>query len=216
MKKGLIIILFFSFASNSFCQEHNIAFEAAIGRNFNTFSSSYQLPSDYGIKNGYGLNFSGLYQLKFDKWSLRNKLGLQINQFQYLPGMFLTDNGGNNIGVYEKSIINAYLNFGSILTYDFKSGCYIGAGINIGYLLSSRYKYPGISAEGKRIDANWIKNNQYNKIALHIPLAIGYEWKRNAIFINYYYNLTNRNSQSVSIDERINLLNLGYRLQLSK
>lgn len=215
MKKRFIIILLLSFASNSFCQDHKIGLEAAIGRNFNTISSSYQLPTDYEINNGFGLNLSGLYKLKFDKFSLRNKIGIQITRFQYLPGTFLTDNNGNNLGVYEKSILNTWLNFAPILTYDFQSGFYVGAGLNIGYLLLSQYEYPRISAEGKRIDARWIKNNQYNKFNLHIPIAIGYEWNRSAIFMNYYYNLTNRNSQSVFIKERVNLLNIGYRLQLS-
>ncbi|MEQ8909448.1 MAG: hypothetical protein RIC95_09670 [Vicingaceae bacterium] len=216
MKKRFLFLMFISFTISSYCQESIIGIEAAMGRNFSSISSSKELPEDYAIRDGIGVNLSGTFTVKYSKLSLRNKVGLQLHQFQYEPGTFYTDINGNQIGTFEKTIRNLSSNLSSIVSYDFKSGIYLGIGFNLAYLLSSQYKTSGITVQGKRPEERWITNYQYNKFAVHIPLALGYEWNRNALFVNYFYGLTNRNSREVSIVEKENFLNIGYRLSLSK
>jgi hypothetical protein len=216
MKNHILTFLLLSLSTYTFSQTDAIGIEVAIGTNFNSISSSEELPSDYGIDKGIGINLSAIFIRKYDKMSLRNKLGLQVNQFQYQPGLIFTDENGNNIGEHEKKIRNIHFFISSTLTYDFNSGFYAGTGLNFGYLLSSRLQTPGITVQGRQTEVEWIENNQYDSFTFHLPLVAGYEWNKHALFVNFLIGLLNRNSGDVSISERENLLNIGYRIRLSK
>lgn len=171
------------------------------------------MEDDFKSKAIIGGQIGGNLKLRFEKFSVRNFLGLQYTNYKYEPATEFKDDNGQFIGIDEKNIRNFSLQYSPIFTYDFNNGIFIGAGSSFSLLLKSQYNNTGI---GNNTEKLWSNNYQYRKLNISAPIVLGFEWKRSSLFMSYSFGISNRNAKEAFIKERENNILLGYNLVIGK
>lgn len=218
MKKVILIIFSILFFVKINAQEFEYGIQAALNRTFIRLSSEHNISSMYKVdpESSTNKNIGGGGQigtsliLRFDKFSVRNFLGIHYTNYKYKPETKFRDRSGNEIGSYESQIRNFSIQFNPVFTWDLKNGIFAGAGTSISYLLRSQHENIGIS--NIKTEKKWISNYQYKRLMVAAPIVLGYEWKRNSIFLSYSFGLSNKNFKEAFIKEREDNLLLGYNL----
>jgi|GEM_PF-3564579 len=210
MKKVILIIICTSLCLNVYNQEVEYGVQAALNRTFIQFSSDYEMEKEISSKAIIGGHIGGSLILRFDKFSVRNFIGIQYTNYRYRPDLQFSDRSANKIGSYESQIRNFSIQFNPVFTWDLKNGIFAGAGTSISYLLRSQHENIGIS--NIKTEKKWISNYQYKRLMVAAPIVLGYEWKRNSIFLSYSFGLSNKNFKEAFIKEREDNLLLGYNL----
>lgn len=218
MKKYFLILALL--VSNCFCIRaqtieyglqggFNLTFMNVQDDDLNLIFDSYILETTFG-----GFNLGGLLNLRYKSFSLRGSLGYQFSTYYYETNFLFTDRIGGIRSRAKKKIYNHSILFSPIFTHNVKGGFYYGSGISLAYLLGSRIRVPQIRINGEEPPNLWRPNFQYRKFTLAIPIVVGYEWDRHAIFVKYLRGITNKSLKGAHLEEKENTFILGYTFLL--
>lgn len=215
MKNIVLFSLLLLTLNVSYAQELDLGAQFGLSRTSMRFTSDYTILTEQETKPILGANLGGSLRIKYESISFRNFLGLQFTSYRNMPEVIFTDENGNNLGSFNKTIVNLFVQLSSIPTYDFNNGFYVGAGPSLSVLLTSRFPNIGIS-NSTPFKTRWLKNYQYRRIAFAVPILLGYDWQRSSLFLSYSFGVSNRNHKEAFIKQRENNLLVGYNFLIGK
>ena len=83
-------------------------------------------------------------------------------------------------------------------------------------MIYSFIRTEGITIQGVRTEAEFIRNYQYSPVTFAIPFVLGHDWEYSNIYVKFSFDITNRLPQESFVTQRENMIQIGYGITLNR